>query len=118
MAPAPLNPVNPCQPGCPWGRLGSVLYTCKRLHRMRRRFKHFGRFSQQTTAFRHGSRAGLASRALKGLGCRIDGVCVQATTHYQTTPSSPRSRSASKKVNNLGRWRPFPSKRSIPEGPQ
>ena len=25
----------------PWGRLGSVLYTCKRLHRMRRRFKHF-----------------------------------------------------------------------------
>ena len=24
----------------PWGRLGSVLYTCNRLHRMRRRFKH------------------------------------------------------------------------------
>ena len=26
---------------CPWGRLGSVLYTCKRLRRIRRRFKHF-----------------------------------------------------------------------------
>ena len=25
----------------PWGRLGSVLYTCKRLRRMRRRFNHF-----------------------------------------------------------------------------
>ena len=25
---------------CPWGRLGSVLYTCKRLRRVRRRFKH------------------------------------------------------------------------------
>ena len=24
----------------PWGRLGSVLYTCKRLRRVRRRFKH------------------------------------------------------------------------------
>ena len=36
-------PVESCQslPGrCPWGRLGSVLYTCKRLHRIRRRFKH------------------------------------------------------------------------------
>ena len=37
-------PVESCQslPGrCPWGRLGSVLYTCNRLHRMRRRFNHF-----------------------------------------------------------------------------
>ena len=36
-------PVESCQslPGrCPWGRLGSVLYTCKRLRRIRRRFKH------------------------------------------------------------------------------
>ena len=38
-------PVESCQSlpkqVSPWGRLGSVLYTCKRLHRMRRRFKHF-----------------------------------------------------------------------------
>jgi len=38
------TPVKSCQSlpkRCPWGRLGSVLYTCKRLHRIRRRFKHF-----------------------------------------------------------------------------
>ena len=37
-------PVESCQSlpkRCPWGRLGSVLYTCTRLHRIRRRFKHF-----------------------------------------------------------------------------
>ena len=36
----PVNPVNPCPEVCP-GRLGSVLYTRKRLHRMRRRFQAF-----------------------------------------------------------------------------
>ena len=38
------EPAESCQslPGrCPWGHLGSVLYTRKRLRRMRRRFKHF-----------------------------------------------------------------------------
>ena len=38
------TPVESCQSPpkrCPWGRLGSVLYTCKRLRRIRRRFKHF-----------------------------------------------------------------------------
>ena len=37
-------PVESCQSlpnRSPWGRLGSVLYTCKRLRRIRRRFKHF-----------------------------------------------------------------------------
>ena len=37
-------PVESCQSPskrCPWGRLGSVLYTCKRVRRVRRRFKHF-----------------------------------------------------------------------------
>ena len=37
-------PVESCQSPpkrCPWGRLGPVLYTCTRLHRIRRRFKHF-----------------------------------------------------------------------------
>ena len=37
-------PVESCQSlpnRCPWGRLGSVLYTCNRLRRIRRRFKHF-----------------------------------------------------------------------------
>jgi hypothetical protein len=37
-------PVESCQSlpkRSPWGRLGSALYTCNRLHRLRRRFKHF-----------------------------------------------------------------------------
>ena len=37
-------PVESCQSlpnRCPWGRLGSVLDTCTRLHRIRRRFNHF-----------------------------------------------------------------------------
>ena len=37
-------PVESCQSPpirCPWGRLGSVLYTCNRLRRIRRRFNHF-----------------------------------------------------------------------------
>ena len=42
--PMPAAPVESCQSPpkrSPWGRLGSVLDTCKRLRRMRRRFKHF-----------------------------------------------------------------------------
>ena len=40
----PALPAESCQSlsnRSPRGRLGSVLYTCKRLRRMRRRFKHF-----------------------------------------------------------------------------
>ena len=39
-------PVESCQSlpnRSPWDRLGSVLYTCKRLRRVRHRFSHFGR---------------------------------------------------------------------------
>ena len=32
---------SPPEQSSPWGRLGSVLYTCKRLRRMCRRFEHF-----------------------------------------------------------------------------
>ena len=41
MAAAPVESSKSLPKRSPWGRLGSVLYTCKRLHRMRRRFKHF-----------------------------------------------------------------------------
>ena len=47
---------------CPWGRLGSVLYTCNRLRRVRRRFKHFwSEFSQQAAGMNY---LAMASRAL------------------------------------------------------
>ena len=41
MAAAPVESCQSLSKRSPWGRLGSVSYTCKRLHRMRRRFKHF-----------------------------------------------------------------------------
>ena len=55
MAAAPVGILSiPAARRSPWGRLGSVLYTCKRLRRMRRRFKHFlADFSQQTHALNH-----------------------------------------------------------------
>ena len=41
MAAAPVKSCQSPPKRCPCGRLGSVLYTCKRLRRMHRRFKHF-----------------------------------------------------------------------------
>ena len=41
MAAAPVESCQYVVLRSPWGRLGSVLYTCKRLCRMRRRFNHF-----------------------------------------------------------------------------
>ena len=40
-AAAPVKSCRSPPKRCPWGRPGSVLYTCKRLRRIRRRFKHF-----------------------------------------------------------------------------
>ena len=41
MAAAPVESCQSLPNRSPGGRIGSVLYTCKRLRRMRRRFKHF-----------------------------------------------------------------------------
>ena len=41
MAAAPVESCQSLSNRSPLGRLGSVLHTCKRLHRIRRRFNHF-----------------------------------------------------------------------------
>ena len=41
LAAAPMESYQSLPKRCPWGRPGSVLHACKRLRRMRRRFKHF-----------------------------------------------------------------------------
>ena len=41
MAAAPVESCQFLSNRSPWGRLGSVLYTCNRLRRIRRRFNHF-----------------------------------------------------------------------------
>ena len=61
-------PVESCQSlpnRCPWGRLGSVLYTCKRLHRIRRRFNHFWSISLNKSAHWTMNSLAMASRALR-----------------------------------------------------
>ena len=40
MAAAPVQSCQSLPKRCPWGRLGSPLYTCNRLHRIRCRFQH------------------------------------------------------------------------------
>ena len=60
-------PVESCQSlpqRSPWGRLGSVLYTRKRLHRRRRRFKHFWSISLSRPRHFSSNRPRFASRAL------------------------------------------------------
>jgi len=59
--------VESCQslPGrCPWGRLGSALYTFNRLHRTRRRFQHISANSLNQTTHLHMNYLAMASRAL------------------------------------------------------
>ena len=61
-------PVESCQSlpeMSPWGRLGSVLYTCKRLHRVRRRFQHFFSISLDKSAHWTRNSLAMASRALR-----------------------------------------------------
>ena len=41
MAAAPVESCQSLPNRSPWGRLGSVVYTCSRQHRRRRRFNHF-----------------------------------------------------------------------------
>ena len=47
----------------PWGRLGSAVVACKRLHRMRQRFKHFWPISLSSPHVFSSNRPRFASRA-------------------------------------------------------
>ena len=50
MAAAPVESCQSLPNRSPWGRLGSVLYTRKRLHRMHRRFQHISAKSLTSAA--------------------------------------------------------------------
>ena len=66
MAGAPVESCRSPPKRSPWGRLGSVLYTCKRLHRRRRRFKHFWSISlSRPHSFSNKRPAGLALASLE-----------------------------------------------------
>ena len=117
-------PVKTCQslPGrCPWGRLGSILYTCKRLHRKRWRFELFLVVSLNKSAHWTMNSLAMASRALREhQAAASTSFAVQALTHYQTYPERPPGAELTpKKVRNLDPMAPRSrQKRQLPEGPQ
>ena len=116
MAAAPVESCQSLPKRSPWGRLGSVLYTCKRLHRTRRRFQHISAHSLISAAHQTMNSLAIASRAL---GCRIDGVCGVGDYPLPDPPrEASRSRSAPEKSVQFGPdGAPSPSKTSITRGP-
>ena len=121
MAAAPVETCQSVVLRSPWGRLGSVLYTCKRLRRMRRRFKHFWSISLSRPQRNSNFYAFVASRALREhLAAASTAYAVQALTHYQTYPERPPGAELPpKKVCNLDPMAPRSrQKRKLPDGPQ
>jgi len=97
---------------CPWGRLGSVLYTCKRLRRMRRRFKHF--WSISLSSPRRFSMNYLAMASTPSESTRLSH---RWRMRYRRLPTNrPTSRKlqepsySRKKCAIWARWRPVPVK--------
>ena len=121
MAAAPVESCQSLPKRYPWGRLGSVLYTRKRLHRMRRRFNHFWSISLSRPQRNSNFYAFVASRALREhLAAASTAYAAQALTHYQTYPVRPPGADLPpKKVCNLDPMAPRSrQKRQLPEGPQ
>ena len=119
MAPAPVESCQSLSNRCPWGRLGSVLYTCTRLHRIRRRFKHFWSISLSRPL-------GLAifwplfAFKLSG-STRPPHRRRMRYRRLPTTRPTPRDRHEPicrrKKCAIWTRWRPVPVKYAITRGP-
>ena len=63
-AAAPAESCQSLSKRCPWGRLGSVRYTCNRLHRTRRRFQHISANSLISAGHKTMNYLAMASRAL------------------------------------------------------
>ena len=100
MAGASVESCQSVAPRSPWGRLESVKYTCKRLHRMRGRFQHVSANSLMTALHKTMNYLAMGSRALGGL--QEPAYAAQATTRPQTYPGArPGADLHPKKVNNL-----------------
>jgi len=90
---------------CPWGRLGSKLYTRKRLHRTRRRLQHISANSLSTATHSGMNYLAMASRALeppKNRRMRYRRLpTTRPTPRDDQEPICPR-----KKCAIWARWRP------------
>ena len=93
----------------PWGRSGSVRYTCNRLHRTRRRFQHISANSLISAGHKTMNYLAMASRALgapKGRRMRYRRLPTNGPTpRGLQEPIYPR-----KKCAIWTRWRPVPGK--------
>ena len=112
MAAAPAESCQFVALRSPWGRLGSVLYTCKRLHRRRRRFNHFWSISLS----RPSPSAATGQGLLSGLSesTRLSHRWRMRYRRLTATRPTPRGRQEPicprKKCVIWARWRPVPVK--------
>ena len=117
MAAAPVESCQSVALRSPWGRLGSVLYTCKRLHRTRRRFQHISANSLSSAA--HKTMNYLANGFQSSRRAPRIGACGTGDYPPPDLPrETSRSRSAPEKSVQFGPdGAPFPSKTPITLGP-
>jgi len=121
MAGAPVESCQSLPKRSPWGRLGSVLYTCTRLRRIRRRFKDFWPISLSRPLALAIFRPGFASRALREHWLlhrwrkrRRRLPTTRLTSRGLQEPIWPR-----KKCAIWTRWRPVPGKNvNYPRAPR
>ena len=94
---------------CPWGRIGSVLYTNKRLHRTRRRLQHIlaNSLSRQRSFSKF--RAGLGSETSRLLH-RWRKRCRRLPTTRSTPRDLQEPICPRRKCVIWTRWRPVPGK--------
>ena len=116
MAAAPVETCQSLPERSPWGRFGSILYTCKRLHRTRRRFQHISANSLISAAHKTMNYLAMASRAPRGPKI---GACGTGAYPPPDLPrEATRSQSTPEKSVQFGPdGAPFPSKTSITRGP-
>jgi len=109
MAAAPAKTCQSLPKRSPWGRLGSVLYTCKRLYRTRRRFQHISANSLISAAHKTMNYLAMASRALGEPQAPS-----MRRRRLPTTRPTPRDHQElicpRKKRAIWTRWRPVPGK--------
>jgi len=105
MAAAPVESCQSLPNRSPGGRIGSVLYTCKRLRRIRRRFQHISANSLISAAHKTMNYLAMASRALGGPKRRR-----MRRRRLPTTRPTPRDLQEPicprKKCAIWARWRP------------
>ena len=109
MAAAPAESCQSLPKRSPWGRLGSVLYTCKRLPRRRRRFNHFWSISLSSAAHKTMNYLGMtfaasihALASLAAIACGAIGALNDAVGQWCGADGARREQHDANQANGLG----------------